>query len=649
MKIPSNNQWTQLNDGDIFGVLHETQNINFDRQGTAKLAKKTAAVYDSGEDADFGLLMATAYFSGDYYFVTDEKVFSGDFQGGGISEVAGGPTVSVRGDAVVYDSKLYVTIDDQLTKWAALSWTVTGLYALTSGVPHPMCIFDSNPTYKLAIGNGSTVAVLNTSLSAGQALTLPDQARVTSLAYRNGFLYVGTRDLKGGEASLYIWNGDSGNANYSIPVGASYIYAVVPYRGTVALITNEGELLAVEGTGVRRLGALPIFYKQGARWEEFSASNGKVNKNGMTVIGDNIYINVNGKVDVGAVDGMKSGIWCYDPAVGLYHMASFSTDKVVSDSGVTQSSSVLTTSAAHNLKLGDAVTFSSVSGITGISDDVIYYAIPVTTTTLKIAGSLANAFAGENMTLSGTATTDTIHYAPNTDYGDLAQTESGAISVTHYIEPQWNFYNSELYFGYNAGNNSGTDTDCLGMLMDSWNVGSITTQSIFAKNVTEVWSQWVLFLKGILGSTEKLIIKYRSENRQSFPSKQVSVTWTDSDTFTCTDNAVYNLIEADDEVVFYDGYGQGRTAHVTSVSFASGTATVNIDESIGNATDTATVIFSGFKKIQEFDYTRENPSFVAADLGGRKDTLIQLKVEMRGYEPEILVTDLQSKPNIVGK
>jgi len=101
MKIPSNNQWTQTNNGDVFGVLKETQSFNFYKKAAAVLSQKAVTLYDSSDDADFGHVMAINYGQGKYFVVTDEKAFDGDLQGSSFTEIAASPTFAATSDSVI--------------------------------------------------------------------------------------------------------------------------------------------------------------------------------------------------------------------------------------------------------------------------------------------------------------------------------------------------------------------------------------------------------------------------------------------------------------------------------------------------------------------------------------------------------------------
>lgn len=644
MKIPSDNRWTQTNDGHILGVVHETHNINFDRNGEARLSKKAVAIASS-DTSDFGEVMAIVYFDGNYHLVTDDEVFVGDLSSPSFSAVASSPTLGTVSDAVVVYDRLYVSDTTALAYLnTSGSWT-TGIGSLTGTNPHPMAVFDSLPTYKLAVGDGYQLKTYDSGGNVNSVvLALPQNYQITTIEYRSGYLHIGTKEINGGEAAIFLWNGSGTSAQYKIDVGASWVYASVPYRGSVAFVTNEGELILLNGTSIQHLAAFPIFYENGARWEQGASTRGKVYRRGMCVIGDNIYINASGKVEIGDCARMKSGVWCYNPQVGLYHYASPSTDLLIRDSGITASSNLITTSATHNLKLGDVVQFTTVSGLSGISTGKKYYAIPVGATTLYVAGSRNNAFAGNEVQISGTATTDALQYAPNTDYGHVIDADSGAIAVTSYLDSPNEMFESDIIFGSELDNNAGSQKDVLCILSPQYNEGFISTQRVLSNNVTSVWKSVYTFIRGIFGSNESITIKTQVADKESYPTEPVSVTWATATSFAVTDPLLHEMVEVGDEVFFVEGYGQGRLAHVTEVSESLTVTTMTVDQSYGTAGGTSKVRLSNMRKHDVITSTRENGDIVRSTIDS-KSSQIRTKAELKGFEPSIFWFELTNDVN----
>lgn len=650
MKIPTNNRWTQFNKGDVFGVLNTTRNVTLDRSGAIKLGKKMVVhgsdVTGDGGDVDFEQVHKIVNFKGKTYAVTDDHVFNGEFDGSFFADTAS-DDLDVQTGAVACYGRLYVVDGSTVDYYDGTTWTsgvITGLDTTTGNI-HAMEVFDSLATYKLAIADKNSVRTYDSShVANGTVLTLPDQYVITSLVYRSGYLYVGTKTDDSNEAKVFIWDGATANANYSVPMSASWVFSMIPYKNTVAGITNEGELFSISGTSRIFLGALPIYYEQNKRWYSANASSTPVVlSGGMSSLGDNIYINVEADLSGNSfLQSMIDGLWCYDPEVGLYHYASPTTDPVVSDNSLSLSSNELTTSADHKLMTGDPVTFNLLSGISGISNKKIYYAIVTGSDTLSLAGNRYDADQGNVITITGTPSTDTIYYAQNADTGCLLGSNGGAVAtINHRISGSLEIFLSDLVFGSEPVNTSNTSESVILAGCDSWNIGWFATQKIFSQDISKSWDKVTIFFKGALLSNEKIIVKYRTEERVGMPTENVNITWSDADTFTTTDPNAANNLQKEDEVIFLAGSGQGRTAHITSVSVAGGTTTVNIDESIGTTSATGTVTFTNYKKAQEIISTSPNQTkgYERIKIEGNSPW-VQIKVEMRGYGIEVYNLDV---------
>lgn len=642
MKIPSDNRWTQTNEGNIFGVLRSTKNIAKDKGGVLALSKKSFSIYNSGDDGDFGTVLAIKYFGNEYYVVTSDEIFSGDLDTGAFTEVASVASPTVSGDAEIVFGKLYVT---RSNNFANSDDYTASLGSLTSSVPHPIAIFDSLPTHKLAIGNGSSVKTYDSSHSAGQTLTLPSQFEVECLEYRNGYLYVGTSNKNGGEARIFVWDGNTGNANFEVPVGANRIYAFTPYQTTVALVTSEGQVGIVNGSTFSVLANFPVFSYPDMRWQG-TLARPRVNKNGMMSIGNDIYIVVDGRVEDGFIPEQKGGVWVYDPNTGLSHRSGASTDSFVADTGVTASNSILTTTSAHNLTTGDVVMFSTVSGLSGVLVDVPYYASVQSTTTLKIARTRKALEAGNFVTITGTATTDTLLYVENTDKGDVYDVESGAIARTTDLDSSERIWQSAFIWGCTIETKDGSSFSSLNGFVDSFNIGVIETQKLYTANIKQTWQDFVVFVKGILYTGEKAILKYKRNDQDGKPTTVLRGVWGTTNTIHSNPSTLgqdpWEDIEVGDEINIVQGYGRGYTAHVTDIATSVNTTVLTLDESVGTVGQPVYFYADSYVKVKEITKDRQETAFLEFPIGAVKSTAISYKVELRGFETEVTSFDISN-------
>jgi hypothetical protein len=99
-----------------------------------------------------------------------------------------------------------------------------------------------------------------------------------------------------------------------------------------------------------------------------------------------------------------------DPSVAVeWHLVSLPINPTVLTPGLSHKASVVTNGSgfaipSHNMPLGAPFYIDSLSTTTGISDNVLYYAVPVDANAIKPATTLANAIAGTTLTMANTGT-----------------------------------------------------------------------------------------------------------------------------------------------------------------------------------------------------------------------------------------------------
>lgn len=639
MKIPQNNNWTQLNSGKLVGFLNATINVDFDEQGVASLSKRPAMFYGSAQDADFGALKAIIYFNSTYNFITDDEFFYGDLVSNNLTKDTGSVTLANGTDAVVCYGRLYVTGDTNADYWDGATWNGSIGVTLTTGKEHPLCVFESATTYKLVIGNGNVVTPYDSSHNAGQALTLPAEYEVTTIRYRNGYLYVGTKHLNGGEAKVFIWDGNSGNANFAIGVGASIVSSMTEYGQSIALVTSAGQLRTVSGSTIQTLANFPV-YDSRAQWVESGDVHytGKVFNRGMVADGDRIYISVGGTNQSEWVQGQYSGLWCFDPRVGLYHKAGFSDDRQTGVSGIALASNEVTVDSDHDAETGDAILVSNVGSITGITTGSTYYCIRVSTTKFKLAQTRYDAFAGNAITLGGTFTNSNFRYIPTNQVSDVYNCLQGAVSLYSPLE-----YPADIYTGgVIYGGKSDDSVYGINLLANVRSVGRFTTQKIYGPKIKHIWQTLIPFVNGMYLDNEMITVKIKTKEKLGLPTLPNNMAWDDADTFTTSEDFGLGAVSIGDEVTFLEDYSAPRTAHVTATTDnGDGTYTFTVDREIGKAGEGGEVVFDNFAKIQTF--TNSDPEIeVPKATMNFISPWAMFRVEMEGYDLSIPFMDLIS-------
>jgi len=644
MKIPSNNQWTQVNNGDLLGVLHETENVNLDKEGVVTLSKKVFSRVDSDDDANLSQPIAIVYYGGQYIIVTIDNAFKFDLGGSTTQEITLTSDMNFNSDAIVCYNRVYLTTDDNLDYYdGSLN---AGNKVLTTSVPHPMEVFDSQVTYKLAVGNVNTVLLLDSSHSTGATLTLPVEYQVTTLAYRNGYLYVGTKHLNGGEAKIFVWDGATGSADFEIPTGASEIYSLKPYKQTVAGVSNIGQVFIISGNAIQQIAAFPIYYNQYAVWDNtaYLSAPPKVLNRGMVTVGDDIYLNVDGTVDSGFIPEMKHGLWVFDAQKqSLYHRAHSSSDASVVEAASALSSDTLTLST-HNLKTGDLVIVRGVGSLTGLNTGKRYYAKVESATTIKLAQTRKALQAGNYVTIGGSVSGSNFSYTPSTNYSSYQNVFSGPLIAINPVEPFFLGWETPVIWASRLQDIDENIYYGVQGFTEGWNIGRATTQRIYSPNITETWKTLHNYFEGLNLDNEEIIVKVKTSAKHGYPSPIFKGVWASSTQINSvagtTDDYEWNDIEDGDEVTIVDGYGAGYTVHVSgSPSLPASTWQMTVDESIGTLNGDVYFYVDKFKKLQSIDNSRNDQDLFEV-LIDAKSAWIQLKIEMRGYEIEFSLFDL---------
>jgi hypothetical protein len=422
------------------------------------------------------------------------------------------------------------------------------------------------------------------------------------------------------------------------------------YLSTVAAITSQGQLGIVNGTTFQELAGLPVYYEPHSRWQGSGGLqiNGKVFNRGMVTIGSNIYLNIEGDVDSGFMPEMKSGIWVYDPTIGLYHRASATSNEVVRDSALTRSGDTLTTSTTHKLVTGDCVIFDTVSGLTGVNEEEKYYVDVISTTEIKLAQTRKALEAGHYVALGGTPTAgDSLVYCENDDYS-ISDITSGAISVTTFLETPHPNLQSEILWGNRFSLKDGTTAYGIFSFADSYNIGSFTSQRIYTDNIDQTWNGIYNFIDGIVVSSEEVVVKVQTKYEP--PSTELTGVWLNSTTLnnsSAEDFSAWTDIEEGNEIVIIDGYGRGHTAHVSEVNQSSATVSLVLDEAIGTANQSCTLYYTTFQKISP-TLTRDNKEIekIKTGLMNIHAPWISVKLELRGFMPSVNMLELA---NVVHK
>lgn len=655
--IPSkqSKQYSTSQSSDLFGNLVRTRNLDFTKKGYLSLARKPITLYTETETGTFGLPLAAVpdWYYGAYYIITDEGAFSLDFNSFDITVTAitngTPPTFSQASDAVTYGPFVMASGTTTVNVLGIGGWTadITGLNS-APGYPyrHALCV--SEHQQYLAVGNSNTVKLYNSSFVLQTTLTLPYAQVVSWIRWMGNLLYIGTFDVFGGEGKLYLWNGSGTAANAGYGLGAVGTPSGCEYDSSMVVFTSDGRILRFVGGGF-----VPLKTRDGREVGFPSIRDGLSNSMGLTGLrmanrgslskDGKLYALVDASISFsGGVradrPNFPSGLYVFDPEIGLYHKAGVDYKQRSSNVISAVSSNTITLTSAEVFETGDPVACKTIGTLTGdITASRIYYAIKTDSTHLKLANTPQQAKDGEAITITGSPSAASILLF--NVYNSLGATRftPGCVASLETVPPNL-FMGNDVIWGGSAGK------ECIMSFGMGRNIGSFVTPKIQASQVQDVFKKIITKFPPLNLATQKILIKYRTENRWGVPgrghfgSSGETGVWATSTTFTINPKQcdMYS-VEVGDEIEITYGVGAGYTAHITAITVDSATQwTITIDETLSfvAASDTFYFIVDNWTKYKTIS-TADDAT--AAAVGFKKALLskrakwVQLKVELRGY------------------
>lgn len=196
-----------------------------------------------------------------------------------------------------------------------------------------------------------------------------------------------------------------------------------------------------------------------------------------------------------------------------------------------------------------------------------------------------------------------ISYSPKatgaiTDYGQTRLSAVGAIMSAKHTSTD----NGNLLIGANYYSNATTVKSGI-FINDSANTiekyNYFVTQWISTSNIKENWNQLVIRIRKLLNTTDKIIVKYRTNEDDAF---QITGEWTTTSSFnTATD--LTNYVGYEMEIL--NGVGGGKPFHITSCVAQASIWNITLDETMTGATGTFIGRVQSWTKVQSV-FTNSN-------------------------------------------
>lgn len=657
--IPAaNRKWVTDQSSDIYSDAVMTKNLEFDKAGYAALAKKAMALYSQDNDGDFGNIIAMGADTQFLYIVTTANFFLmslGNEQLTVQKNTSGAPpTFDFSSDLEFFNGLPHVSGNNSVNSFNASligfnAW-VSVITGLNTAYPHPLCKHEGRQT--ILVGDGNVLRQFDTSYveDTDNKLTIPAEYVITGIRYKNNNAYIFTRNIAGGNAKLFVWNGTGVGNNGAFGVNADWIYSGCEYGSYVAIVTSIGQLLEFNGAGFTALANFPVYYSD-YPWTSANATKsviGNVANRGMEAVGEILYININGLLNGGQASiagtylpGMPSGLWKYDPQVGLYHNAGLNYKVKQQLQPATISTNALVFSGAHNALTGDAVLCVRQSGITGTRQAETYFAIVIGPLAVQLALTPAEAFAGKFLTLSGTpAAGDLFAFDVYNSMGSGQVENAGPVFVMKKLIADL-FYGSSVLFAGVAFNNALAQKGVLNSLGLGRNIGYFVTPKIPSANVMDTFQKILMKFPQLNLASDMIYLKWRNNQRIGTPSHTgfngLGGTFTSATTFAVNPaNKDIQTAIIGDEIEIIAGAACGYIGHITAIDGITNPASwaITIDRSLPVSNgDTMDFIFDNWIKYNPVSNSEKtNTQNFAERAIGEGGTWIQFKIVMVGRD-----------------
>lgn len=659
-KIP-NPTWTQPNTSDKYGNVWASMNMNFDETGYIKLSPRSVNLFDDSADTsnladtDFDTPVAFGrYGFGTFRIATTDEPFNLTLSDTAktIAEDAGSnnPNLTSASHGVWWQNRWYTSTATTVSYNSSGTWTADAITSLTSGKRHYMEVFKNRN--ELCVSNGNVLKQYNTSHSGTTDLTIPSDFEIVGLAYNNNKMGVITRlgsDSAGQNANayLFIWNGSTTSAQAGYDLGATQAIAIAPYKSSFVVLDSEGKLQYYNGGGLEILAQFP-FYNEEGRVGDFL--NFIAYGTSMVSDGDILYINIHFDIDSRGAKRNRiyrnnpSGIWCYDPRVGLYHRYSPSISQTymhtITEANVNTTTNVFTTSSTLPAT-GNPVLLTN-GTVGGLVAGKVYWLIKVSSTTFKLATTKANAEVETAIDITSADTTQFFWMYDLKDYGQIDFGHAGAVQLL----TRETFVYRDIIWGANLTKTDATSSlEVMGVTVPSLeNRGFIITPKIFSQEVTDKAVEITVKFRP-LDTNDKIIIKAKTRDVFGLYTCADSATkifnWTSPregySAADFTEAQSYFDIYGNLEMTFILGTGAGQSVQVTDMTTENGTTSFVLTEDvIGASSGLASYCYlDNWEKITEIDSDLNNQGFLNVTTDLAESKFVQYKLELRGYATTI--------------
>lgn len=671
IKIPNpqnQNPFSIPNNSDKNGNIWYTKNISFDELGYIKNSHRTVQICDEAGNNNFDVPVSlNRYSSGSYQVITTDNAFnvglSSTFsitttENSGTNE----PNGTINSHGVAWQGRIHASestsvVSKAIDGSASATWT-DRITSLTAGVRHFLEIFVNR--LSICVTNGNVIKQYDTSYSGTTDLTIPSDFEAVGLAYNDNQMGVITRfsaatEGQNKEAYFFLWNGSDTSASGGWGVGSEACIAICAYKSSFLILTKAGQLKYFNGGGFEDLASFP-FYFSDVIYGDFLNQKGRGSL--MWVDGDVVYINLSTAIGTynknreRQLQNCPSGLWCFDPMVGLYHRYSPSSSQAygfqVTDSNVDTTTNIFTVSSGTVPQTGSIARYLSATTVLGgleLNED--YYVIKTSSSTFKLAETKADAIAGTAIDITSKGSgTNGFWMFDIVDYGQTFTGEAGAVTTTGELSMK----SGDILFGSDLYDSSLSDNANLSLSIPYLESrGYFITPKIFSQQITN--NEQKLFVKyNPLRSSDSIVVSSRIKKLKGLPvttpQALLGATWSNSQTFYTTANlsdaltAYQNNKELELEVIA--GIGAGVCTKIVEIRLQDSQYVVTVEDEVVGVTEGAQSYFIIDHWVRKTIITSDT---VTNEMGyaevpvGDIGSWIQFKIELIGVD--VTIEELQ--------
>lgn len=363
-------QFLQTNRSDTLGNLAWTFNIDPQSNlGRIRVSPRMLKITDTAGDSDLtdapaGFVYAAPGGIGKVWTVAGTKVHNNGlgslYNTFSVDTTTNSPTTcsSDYSDIISYNNGVYVSAtNDIYYNTGGTSWSTIGA-SLTGTLTHPMTVYANILYYSDLFSQIWSITSGNV-LSSGAILTFTNSREnyVSVMRSSASRVWIGTKNLNNGKAYVYEWDGASAQASVSHRLEASACLSMIIKDDIPWIMDNNGRLMYWSGAAFVEAARLPIRNKY-LKNPLSQKNDAFIHPNGMSVVNGKINLLINGSFydsTTGTiVEACPSGVWEFDPQIGLYHKYSPSNTPI-SSSTITDygQNRISRAGAISEVKIGD--------------------------------------------------------------------------------------------------------------------------------------------------------------------------------------------------------------------------------------------------------------------------------------------------------